>query len=143
MSGTAASIWNDTPGLTQRLQQLLEAPENYPFSTIAPMLSKEFNIRLTKNACIGKSRRLKMPPREARPPKIRQYVYKPRPKPQPRPPEHAGLITIYQLRDYVDCKWPIGQWPDILYCGQPQEEGKPYCTKHCDMAYHPGKKQYA
>jgi hypothetical protein len=134
------SLWNDTPGLTQRLQQLLEAPENYPFSTIAPMLSKEFNIRLTKNACIGKSRRLKMPPREARPPKIRQYVYKPRVKTKPREPEHAGLITIYQLRDFVDCKWPIGELPDLLYCGQPQEEGQVYCTKHCDLAYHPGRK---
>jgi hypothetical protein len=137
------SLWNDTPGLTQRLQQLLEAPENYPFSTIAPMLSKEFNITLTKNACIGKSRRLAMPPREARPRKIRQHVYKPRPKAKPRKPEHAGLITIYQLRDYVDCKWPIGEPPDILYCGQPQEEGQVYCTQHCNLAYHPGRKQYA
>ena len=70
-------------------------------------------------------------------------AYKPRPKPKPRPPEHEGLITIYQLRDYVDCKWPIGEWPDILYCGQPQEEGQVYCTKHCNLAYHPGRKQYA
>jgi hypothetical protein len=142
MSGTAASIWNDTPGLTQRLQQLLEAPENPPYSTIAKMLSKEFDISVTKNSCIGKSRRLAMPPREARPRKIRQHVYKPRPKPKPRQ-QHDGLITIYQLRDYVDCKWPIGSWPDILFCGQQQEEGQVYCTQHCNLAYHPGRKQYA
>ena len=138
------SLWNDTPGLTQRLQQLLEAPENHTFDVIARMLSAEFNITLTRNSCIGKSRRLAMPPRKVRPRKIREYIYKPRPKPKPKPTRHPdGLITIYQLRDYVDCKWPIGSWPDILFCGEPQEEGQVYCSKHCNLAYHPGRKQYA
>ncbi len=35
------------------------------------------------------------------------------------------------------CQWPIGDPsdPDFHFCGDPSEQGKPYCTKHCTQAY--------
>ena len=138
------SPWDTTPGLTERLIELHAAPENYPFAEIAKKLSAEFNLAITKNACIGKSRRIGMPPREAKAPPTQPRIYKYKPRPQRKPARHPeGLITIYQLRDFVDCKWPIGRWPDILFCGEQQMEGRVYCAKHCEIAYHPNKRQGA
>ena len=39
--------------------------------------------------------------------------------------------------DRNKCSWPIGdpRSPDFKFCGEPIEEGKPYCTSHCKMAY--------
>ncbi|MGO1120056.1 GcrA family cell cycle regulator [Rhodovibrionaceae bacterium A322] len=35
------------------------------------------------------------------------------------------------------CQWPIGDPsdPEFHFCGEPSEQGKPYCTKHCAQAY--------
>lgn len=54
------------------------------------------------------------------------------PPPQPRG-DKPGLM---QLKP-GECKWPFGdpRHPDFHYCGQPREEGRPYCAGHARQAY--------
>jgi GcrA cell cycle regulator len=143
----AFGIWETTPGMEARLVELHASPERWSCREIASMLSKEFGVELTKNSIIGKAHRMRLPQRELGPiraeekqPRRRIRVDAPIPPPPPRP-AYTGLITIYQLRDYVDCKWPIGENLPFLYCGKQQIEGRVYCLDHCSMAYHaPGKR---
>jgi GcrA cell cycle regulator len=34
--------------------------------------------------------------------------------------------------------WPVGdpKSTDFHFCNEPTEAGKPYCSRHCTMAYH-------
>lgn len=36
------------------------------------------------------------------------------------------------------CAWPIGdpKTPTFHFCGEPVEPSRPYCPKHCAIAYH-------
>ena len=51
------------------------------------------------------------------------------------PPEQR--LTLLQLNEHT-CKWPIGDplTPDFYFCGQPHDEGRPYCDFHSRRAYH-------
>ena len=144
MTTVPTSIWDLTPGMTQRLAALHAAPENYSSSEMADMLSDEFGIvpPLTRNAVIGKSRRMSMPPRPLKirtGPKLRQEPWKPTPlaDTQPRCDEP---LTIYQL-GYGDCKYPVeGDAPPYLYCGKQSDEGRSYCPPHYALTHHPAKR---
>lgn len=57
-----------TPPLTERFEMLIAKGVSY--KEIAKILSREFSVRLTKNACVGKGRRLEVPLRQ--PPRKRQ-----------------------------------------------------------------------
>lgn len=37
------------------------------------------------------------------------------------------------------CKWPVGNpgEPGFFFCGAKTEDGKPYCSGHCAVAYQP------
>lgn len=37
-----------------------------------------------------------------------------------------------------DCRWPIGD-SDFQFCAEEIVEGKPYCLKHCKLAYVPSR----
>jgi len=119
------------------------------FKQIADMLSQEFGLKLTKNACIGKGRRLGL---EQRP----RSTPKPEPEPKkrasstpelvPRPvvatawrvdtPILTGCIriTIYQLRQGV-CHFPFGDRPPYAYCGNTTARGMPWCPHHQTVVY--------
>jgi GcrA cell cycle regulator len=47
--------------------------------------------------------------------------------------DKTGLLD---LNDKI-CKWPIGHpgEPDFHFCGHPVNQGFPYCTAHCAVAY--------
>ena len=47
-----------TTDLAARLVELRAAPEGYSFSKVAEMLSQEFGLDVTRNACLAKARRL-------------------------------------------------------------------------------------
>jgi len=38
---------------------------------------------------------------------------------------------------FAECQWPIGdpQEKDFYFCEASTVSGKPYCQKHCDLAY--------
>ena len=33
------------------------------------------------------------------------------------------------------CRWPHGDSPPFLFCGNPASDGLPYCPQHCRIAY--------
>jgi hypothetical protein len=47
--------------LTERLIALRKAPDKHSFGKIAQLLSQEFNLDITRNAVLGRARRLGLP----------------------------------------------------------------------------------
>lgn len=78
-------------------------------------------LGITKNAVIGKVHRLGLPKR--------------RPSPVAEP-EVAQVIKLDSLRVGM-CSWPLGNPGEegFHFCGDRVLEGKPYCSKHCAVAY--------
>jgi hypothetical protein len=134
--------WNDH--LIARFTALHKGDER-SFQMIADTLNHEFGLRLTKNACIGKARRLGLAVRaRVAPPLPRkgQRRDKPRRIPAVLPgwrieppalPPAAGKITIYQLKDGV-CHFPHGEAPPYIYCGATARRGS-WCPHHERVVY--------
>lgn len=61
--------------------------------------------------------------------------------PSPRPPRPLSsrnkLKTLVELEPH-DCRWPIGD-NEFMFCAEESIEGKPYCLKHCKIAYVPSR----
>ncbi|MBK8174239.1 MAG: global cell cycle regulator GcrA-like protein [Rhodospirillales bacterium] len=89
--------------------------EELPTSEIGRRLS------ITKNAVIGKVHRLGLPQR------------RPNLKDEPTP---ADVVRLDMLNASM-CSWPVGNpgESDFHFCGEPAASGKPYCAKHCAVAY--------
>lgn len=118
------------------------------YGDIAKILSREFHIRLTRNSCIGKARRLGMPARPNGPHRggSRKGRAKPRhrktPSPQPivaAPPivpktKRKTGVTLLETGPR-DCLWPINDGKPFLFCAQQKEHESPYCLHHTRMAY--------
>ena len=139
------TIW--TPELDTRLRELHE--QNLVYLQIAAIMNANFGLSLTRNACIGRGRRIGLSQRAAsptqlRPPKPRKKrVYKQKPRPEPVAPPIVpevpelvpGQLTMLQL-DRTTCRWPSGTRAPYFYCGEPVHGTKQYCEEHCRMAYH-------
>jgi hypothetical protein len=133
-----------TADMILRFNKLHRQQPPLSFAKIAAEMSAEFNITLTRNACIGKASRLGFPMRgrNDRPRRNREKIkmIKVRvdapiaPATEPRNTE-AGL-NIYQL-GWGDCRWPLGPMearPPYRYCGGPALLGRPYCNEHTERA---------
>jgi GcrA cell cycle regulator len=72
---------------------------------------------VTRNAVIGKANRLGLSQKA--------------PTAAPPKPKKKSLPS------HRSCQWPIGHpgEPDFHFCGAEAIPGKPYCLKHCKMAY--------
>jgi hypothetical protein len=145
-------IWGTTPGLTARLKELHAAPQMYSNTEIARMLSREFEVAVTRNAVIGKIARLglahrygaskgggskpgRVPPRPKPVKSIPARPVVPRIPGSPLrcPVERPGTLSLLELRD-GDCKWPDGDGP-YLFCGRACVPERPYCAEHLRMAH--------
>lgn len=75
---------------------------------------------ITKNAVIGKVHRLGLPKRRLPPEK----------------PETFQVIRLSELHSGM-CSWPMGNPGDdaFHFCGAEAITGKPYCSRHCEVAY--------
>ena len=128
------------PGLSSRMIDLhaLTGAKALTMGEIAQKLSFEFEIELTRNAVIGRCRRLGL---AARPSPLPQKKLRSKPVRVDAPiapveaerlPEDNAL-TIYQL-DSDTCKFFLGKiedYPPYLYCGkQVLREGVPWCPEH-------------
>ena len=135
--------------------------ETAPFSEIGR------TIRKTKNACIGKARRLGLPERDrhecavnhrkgmmiGKPKSARKRRRKPLP---PRPNRDdlrhtaraalAGALALPPMAGgrisdltKTQCRWPIGdpKASDFGFCGRLKPDGGPYCTAHAAAAINP------
>jgi hypothetical protein len=137
---TDGNVWTEEMALA--LARLHRDKRDISFSVIARELSAEFNLRITANACIGKSRRLGLPMRNNTPrkPKGRKPIPKklveapipPPPGPRPILPVTAPVAGQYEyntadaaagisadqfsLDIYQlrdgDCKWVLGAMED-------------------------------
>tara|TARA_B100001559_G_scaffold300434_1_gene286554 strand:+ start:59 stop:418 length:360 start_codon:yes stop_codon:yes gene_type:complete len=83
-------------------------------------------LGITKNAVVGKVRRLDLAMR--RQPPVAKIDHK--------------IITLDSLKANM-CSWPNGEpgKPGFRFCGKPAEIGKPYCAYHCEIAYVPNTKK--
>jgi GcrA cell cycle regulator len=139
------NIWTD--GMIRAFASLHRDPKQLSFTEIARLLSETFGVELTRNACIGKARRLGLPMRDNTPRPPRQRYLKPVKVERveaPIEPIEARLpelrltegLTILQLRE-GDCKWPLGETyarPPFQYCGEPSLLGRSYCVTHMAKA---------
>ena len=136
-----------TAEMTKVFIELHGAKPPMTFVEIASAMSTRFDIALTRNACIGKARRLGLATRDNIPRAIieRRRIKRMKTKiDAPIPPVEAERafespegLDIYQTRD-GDCKWPLGEMhalPPFRYCGGPAVLGRPYCSKHVRKAY--------
>lgn len=81
---------------------------------------------ITKNAVVGKVRRLDLTMRRA-----------------PAPPKRLpSVVTLDRLSANM-CSWPQGEpgTDEFRFCGEPALPGKPYCASHCALAYVPAKRK--
>ena len=72
---------------------------------------------ISRNAVIGKAHRLGLE---------RRLV-----------PEKEENKKVSSIPDMTGCRWPFGHPgdDDFCFCGEPPVPGKPYCLKHCMVAY--------
>ncbi len=137
--------WNDDN--VSRLKELWD--QGLPTAQIGKLLG------FTKNAVVGKAHRIGL---ERRPSPIRRTAVKPDRKKARSPvmpklnfennkeqneetiihtnfkPVEKNLIVSSVKRG---CEWPVGHpdETDFHFCGKERFEDKPYCLKHCAVAY--------
>jgi GcrA cell cycle regulator len=139
--------------------------ERLPFSKIVEAINLKFGTAYTRNAAIGRARRMGLggpdrpqPLLQAEPPRLERMV-KPRPtepasaarrwptpilKTQKPPklrcagvePRHLSLIEL----ERGDCRYPYGgdeESEAITFCGHPRRPGSSYCTPHFQLSRNP------
>ena len=136
-----------TPAMDTRLRELYDT--KLTFRVIADRMNADFGLALTRNACIGRGRRLFFPSRGGAPPPPvpkrtrkrkhwtrRKTEAKPKPVAPPLAPVEPvpGALTMLQLGRGT-CRWPSGTKPPYTYCGEPVHGDRQYCLAHCQLAY--------
>jgi GcrA cell cycle regulator len=142
------SKWDETK--TARLRDHYATGASH--SIIARKINEEFGTTFSRNACIGKTTRLKFarPPipfreRKAKPKRERAYAPGGFSKDWGKPLEidnepHSAGITINMLEKH-SCRWPVGEVEPavLLYCGHVAEEDLSYCPQHRIIGTQPRK----
>jgi len=140
-----------TPARDDQLRAL--HAEGLSFGQIARVIGG-----ISRNAAVGRARRLTLPDREprksshaARHRKAFTLAHSPNPpEPQPMPEmkpaaeskpvvlENGSHVTTLTLNART-CRWPIGDpaEADFHYCGHPPRLGAPYCQAHARIAHQP------
>jgi len=146
------SHWEAVAGLTDSLVAL---HNSHRLSTreIANELSDQFKIRVSRNAVIGKLRRMgltieqpvkpgKKKKKKAAPKPVQPKLPKPpvirAPTPPTLPPERpvVGLgVSVEELRR-SSCRYPSGAAPPYSFCGLTVEPGCSYCPFHHRLTRH-------
>ena len=134
------------------------------FAEAADAINGRFGVAYSRNATIGRAKRmgLKTLERPKPPPRVPQQACPPQPrqsreraaeaKPEPsiseRPervklrcvqimPRHLPLVDL----EAGDCRYPYGgdaEGEAITFCGHPQREGSSYCLGHFHLTRGPG-----
>jgi GcrA cell cycle regulator len=146
---------------SQALREYLE--RGLSFSRIADAINARFNCAYSRNATIGRARRMGLSgparaedsarpkPRPARLKKMRARLAA---KSRPRlavfkraralklrcvgiVPRHLSLVDL----EPGDCRYPYGgdaEGEAITFCGHPRREGSSYCVSHFHLTSSPG-----
>jgi GcrA cell cycle regulator len=139
--------------------------ERLPFSEIAKAINLKFNTAYTRNATIGRAKRMGLvgsdrpqPALQAVPPRLERIVKTPPVEPGSAPlywptlplktqeppklrcaevePRHLSLIEL----ERGDCHYPYGgdeEGEAITFCGHPRQPGSSYCTPHFQLSRNP------
>ena len=148
--------WTVIPGLSQRLIELhaLTGARMLSMGQIAEKLNAEFHTEITRNAVIGRCRRIGLTGRIPGTPRSKKVRAPKRVASKPDAPiapirlrqvaspdavkrRRNESLSIYQLRE-DDCHWPLGavdDYPPFQYCGKPSLFGRPYCPVHHKRAH--------
>ena len=153
-------VWTLT--MQDRLLALLK--QGMPYKEIAATISSETGVKVTKNSCIGKGRRMGVPLRlPARKPLCLKRSEPKSPakrKPHPsarrsrprkrklrahslrsrklRPQQSLRNLSLIQLRT-SSCRYPTGHNPPYSYCGARQQDGSSYCPEHHALCHYKGR----
>jgi GcrA cell cycle regulator len=105
---------------------------------------------------IGKARRLGLDQRTSSPTRYQSSLPK---KPQARPklarpklvqkqfieppiptvePQLSERVHLLQLQPH-HCRWVMGEAAELMFCGLPKYEDRPYCRMHAQRAYQPAR----
>ena len=105
--------FNWTESRVKKLEKLWA--KNVPARDIA----KQLGNGITRNAIIGKAKRVGLPRVSVTKEKVKLYEN-----------DDALLET-------KGCRWPYGDpgEENFHFCGSTQVPGKPYCLEHCHLAY--------
>ena len=146
---------------SQALRQYLQ--KGLSFSEIAKAINARFNTAYSRNATIGRARRLGLsgPERPARPKRRQPNPARPQKKrarvsavARPKPavleraaalqlrcvgivPRHLSLLEL----ENGDCRYPYGgeaEGEAITFCGHPRSAGSSYCISHFHLTRGPG-----
>ena len=105
-------------------EQVAELTQLWASGMSATEIARRMGI--TKNAVVGKARRLELPMRRM---------------PQEKAPPAPMLIAEDDERIFPPfpprggCLFPEGSGADITFCGAKQVPGRPYCSECCRKAY--------
>ena len=129
-----------TPTQDARIREL--AALDYSVREVA----KEFGV--TRNAIIGRARRMKPPvkwalrPAAIRPPGSpapvrrrggqRRRYFRGNPAPEPPAPANAPPsqdVAVLDLKEH-HCRYPYGEFAPYLFCGAAPQKGHSYCAFH-------------
>lgn len=115
--------------------------EGVPFSAIA----EEIGNGMTKNACIGKARRLGLPDRVQGKHPFPRSPHRPKPRARqmtvqrkiPSAPAQAPPSRNIALMDLGNgfCRWPVTEYPPHLFCGNSTVIEESYCPYHHWLAH--------
>lgn len=132
----------------------------------ASQIAARLGTGKSRNAIIGKMHRLGLTKSAPAAPVTEPRERPPKPRPIRRTPSLPALRPVAQVRPQpvvipapvpvvIDgaritvatlesgmCRWPIGDPgdDDFHFCAAPQQDGKPYCSHHCDRAYNASSK---
>ncbi len=153
-----------TPAHCEALREYVA--KGLSFSEVAHALNARFGTGYTRNAALGRAKRMglrgskrpersnRVPLRPNKPP-VRKLKKAPAPGPEPAPrpsperPEPARLrcvgirprlLPLVELEP-GDCRYPYGGDKDgepIVFCGHPRRPGSSYCAPHFHLTRGPG-----
>jgi hypothetical protein len=139
------SLW--TPERAQTLRDMREAGASFQ------VIADELNCGLTRNACIGRASRDRLPKTKPVRSRIRVYRNKAEPKPAKKRAKRRGysiapdfielpLTAYFRSVPLVDldrgmCRYPQGDGLNITFCGQPAMDGASWCQQCARIVYAP------
>lgn len=140
--GNSKSIW--TKEATKVFVDMMTKDLTLYYSDASRIMSEKFGVTFSKNCCIGKARRLKLPPRPSKhseervaAKRVKAFTMPVAPIVEVAKPRIPGMaLTIDQLRE-GDCRFPLWHLQDRsgFYCGSPSLFGTSWCNKHAARVY--------
>src|ERR1700736_2033668 len=123
----------------------LHEDEGKSFAVCAAELNGKYGTSLTRNACVGKYKRMGGTGKGSNVPHVtRQTARRRRERPKPSwaislAHEDKSLnCTLAELDSPAlrrKCRFMSGEPADDVYCGQPTVEGHSWCAFHCRIVY--------